>query len=694
MGGQLIPAVAYYRVSTDQQEASIPRQREAVLAYAKVNGYHVLREYQDEGISGDATERRLGFLRMREDAGRGDFQVILCWDKDRFGRFDSIEQGYWVKPLRDVGVRLVTVAQGAIDWNSFGGRIVDAALAESKHEFLRSLSLNTTAGKIRAARGAYFCGGTVPYGFERLLLNERDEPQRRLRRGERTEKPPGWHCVLVPSENLEEIEVVRWLFRSYVERDVSCRTLANELNARGVPGPASSGKRLTRWGRQVLAEMLRNAHYVGDSDWGKSGQGKFSRAIGGEAKPVSGIPKSKLGRPRKQRNTEGLIGSTEAHEGIIDRDLWDQARAKLAARRRDRQFPRSTGYPLAGLVVCGHCGKRMHGCTNRYKNRPGRRDYRRYVCTSFNLNGPSACGYHAIREDRLLPFLVRRLQEDYLAPSKLEQLKAELLAQAATKQQADPATAARLRAKLSGLDEEIRQGARNLLRGGPHTDIVSEALTEVRQKRAQVARELEALERSLATPAGELERVVNDAITVLYQLRDRICGAEPDRLREVLKQMVSSIELYFEEEPKKKKVYHRLVRGVVKLRPQVDVSGIKECQDSTPMPTSTTSTAYLFFQSGMLAVLLRKLLLHSLFEHFFERGRGLVRPLRSRRLFPRSQEAVFTNHPIEPVSDAVVSHEQSFLRLPNRDEPSVPAPSLAPLVLLLEEQENLGIDGG
>ena len=60
----MIPAVAYYRMSTDRQEKSIPAQREAVQAYAKKNGYRIVREYKDEGISGDDTERRAGFRKM------------------------------------------------------------------------------------------------------------------------------------------------------------------------------------------------------------------------------------------------------------------------------------------------------------------------------------------------------------------------------------------------------------------------------------------------------------------------------------------------------------------------------------------------------------------------------------------------------------------------------------------------------
>ena len=45
------------------------------------HGYKILREYLDEAISGDATEKRTGFLAMREAVGSGDFAVILCWDR-------------------------------------------------------------------------------------------------------------------------------------------------------------------------------------------------------------------------------------------------------------------------------------------------------------------------------------------------------------------------------------------------------------------------------------------------------------------------------------------------------------------------------------------------------------------------------------------------------------------------------------
>ena len=75
----------YLRMSTDQQEQSISAQRDELHRYAKRQGYVITDEYIDEAISGDNTQKRAGFLRMRDDAVSGKFSLVLCWDQDRFG---------------------------------------------------------------------------------------------------------------------------------------------------------------------------------------------------------------------------------------------------------------------------------------------------------------------------------------------------------------------------------------------------------------------------------------------------------------------------------------------------------------------------------------------------------------------------------------------------------------------------------
>jgi len=116
--------VLYLRMSDADQTTSIPAQRAELLKHARTRNYRVLREYLDEAISGDATERRTGFLKMREDATSGEFGIVLAWDQDRFGRFDPLDAGYWIYPFRRAGVRLETIAQGQIDWEDLTGQLV------------------------------------------------------------------------------------------------------------------------------------------------------------------------------------------------------------------------------------------------------------------------------------------------------------------------------------------------------------------------------------------------------------------------------------------------------------------------------------------------------------------------------------------------------------------------------------------
>ena len=122
-------------------------QRSEIERYAAANGYHIVRWYQDDGISGDATERRDGFLAFHKAACHGrDFDVVIVWDQDRFGRFDSMEAGYWIHPLRKAGVRLVSVNEGLINWDDFTGRVMYSLKQEGKHPLLRDLSRNVSRG--------------------------------------------------------------------------------------------------------------------------------------------------------------------------------------------------------------------------------------------------------------------------------------------------------------------------------------------------------------------------------------------------------------------------------------------------------------------------------------------------------------------------------------------------------------------
>lgn len=144
------PAVGYIRMSSDKQEASPDQQRDEIVKLAAKHGYTIIRWYEDHAISGVKTLKRKQFLQMIDDVKRiGDFQAILCWDQDRFGRFDSIEAGEWILPLRRAGVELICVVQGRINWDDFAGRMIYQITQEGKNQFLDSLWNNVMRGMLK-----------------------------------------------------------------------------------------------------------------------------------------------------------------------------------------------------------------------------------------------------------------------------------------------------------------------------------------------------------------------------------------------------------------------------------------------------------------------------------------------------------------------------------------------------------------
>jgi len=232
----LTPAVAYIRMSSLRQDASPEQQRQEADKLAVANNCHIIREYTDEGISGD-DPKRPGFLQMLRDATeRRDFAAIICWDQDRFARFDSIKAGRYIDPLREAGVWLITKVQGVVDWNTFTGRMMYSITQEGKHQYLLDLSLNVLRGRILAAKK----GGLIvqpAYGYDRVFYDEAGRFARRAPYGEKFNTPRGWTVILKAAAATEKVETYRWMMETFATSDCSLRWIAKDLNRRRVQGP-------------------------------------------------------------------------------------------------------------------------------------------------------------------------------------------------------------------------------------------------------------------------------------------------------------------------------------------------------------------------------------------------------------------------------------------------------------------------
>lgn len=518
-------AVLYLRMSDERQERSIGDQRTELISYAEKHGYKVLREYVDPAISGDDTGRRLEFLRMREDAARGEFSVVLCWDQDRFGRFDPIEGGHWILPFRNAGVRLETIAQGKIDWNDFAGRMLYMIQQEGKHAYLRDLSRNSIRGQLAKAREGKGSGGPPPYGY-------------RIENGE---------LIVYP----DEAAVVRLAFTEYLKPGSSLRSVVAGLNAQGIP--SSTG---LKWQVACLDRILKNRKYSGCFVWGALTTGRYHGIVNGEI-----VSRKKT---EGEQRSEPIV-FPDKHEPIVDPETFRRVQRKLAERKRDTSPLRGESrYLLTGLLRCKNCGASMAGRT--VKTRAGQ--VRRYSCCGYLFHGKGVCTFNRIDEAPLVETIVRLIEREYLGDKAINRLRKAIQRRRTARTPVAPADLKRLGQRIEVLDKQIEQGAERVF--SAPAGIVPSLYTRLdglRIERDRLQAELQAAEHPKDGSDDQEVQEVEEALDALRTLRKTFKDADPVDLRELLRSVIPRIELRFTSRPKGKRVLSNFADGIVYLRP-------------------------------------------------------------------------------------------------------------------------------
>jgi site-specific DNA recombinase len=525
-------AVAYYRMSTDRQEDSIDRQRSQVAPYADRHGYTITREYKDEGIAGDEEGKRKEFQQLLRDAQGGDFAVILCDDKDRFGRFDSITQGYYVKPLRDAGVRLESVAQGRVDWHSFAGRITDAVLQEAKKLESQANSRRVITRMLVMAKQGKHLGGKPPYAYRleaHALLGKR----------------------LVPGDPAH-VEAVRLIFRLYGEEGYSLDALSKELFERGITNPRGG----PAWDKTTLAQLLRNRKYAGDTTWNTGHDGKYSEYLGGTVQSHDAKT-----RKRAWNDRADWVIVPDTHEPLVSRELYEKVQARLADNKtRTSPLPAKDQYTLTGLVVCGQCGWRMTGTSQGGA---------RYVrCEAYHQYGKHVCHANMMKESRLVDCVIGKLEEALKDPGNRRRLLEEARRQERAEVEEKPTTARGLERQLADLDQKIAAGMERMAL--IDKELLADFVASVRGWKAERDRiEADLRQHCQKAPAAaDVEKTLRAVAGKLGKLRESLQAADPRQVREVLREMVSKVELFFEQRPKRGKTCSVFKKGVIHVRPQ------------------------------------------------------------------------------------------------------------------------------
>jgi site-specific DNA recombinase len=493
-------------MSTDKQETSPQQQREAIENLAETHGYTITAKYQDLGISGDATNKRVGFKQLIADGSAKQFDTVLCWDQDRFGRFDLIEAGRWIEPLRNAGVSLHTVTGGKVDWLSLTGQLGYMASQLGKAQYLRDLSSNVRRGQDRVEKLGKWTRGYAPFGY--------------------TVDDDG---KLIPADS-REVRLLKSIFERYAAGS-SYREVCTWLNAQGC-----KTRRGNDWQQQSVRHTLANIVYRGHLAYGKSSSSKF-------------LPHGTPDGSRKQQSRDDWRVKLGNHEALVTQELFDLCQYRKAENKTMTAPKSKNRFVLTGLLYCGHCGSRLCGTTDTVAP-----NAKRYVCISYQ-NARGTCGRRTVREDVLLPQVVKAIRTEFIEPffgnverEAIKQRMREILLDTQSESERDRKSTEQ---RLAATEAELSQAIDAMV----HTSQDLRHLVEKRVRMIQDERDqlVDKLARDTAPAAEQIARAeerIDAVIGWLDRLEDAVTvGHDPEALARVLREFVERVEVDIERIP-------------------------------------------------------------------------------------------------------------------------------------------------
>ena len=251
-------AAQYLRMSTDVKRYSLANQRTVIAAYARQEGFEVVRTYIDAGRSGLTTARRDGLKALLGDVLAGaPFGTILVVDVSRWGRYqDPDEAAHYEYLCREAGVRVRYCAEPFTDDDSPTSALMKNLKRVMAAEYSRQLSDRCRAGLRRAIMAGARAGGPAPFGFARQVFDSAGVPGAILLRGER--RPRADQQVRIVPGPAEHVATLRRIFAMFVADLLGMSDIARILNDEGV-----SHSRAGPWNAERVRCVLTNELAIG-----------------------------------------------------------------------------------------------------------------------------------------------------------------------------------------------------------------------------------------------------------------------------------------------------------------------------------------------------------------------------------------------------------------------------------------------
>ena len=315
---KLLQVAAYCRVSTDSEDQlnSYKSQVAYYTEFIKGNSdWSLAGIYADEAITGTQVTKREDFQRLINDCMNGDIDMIITKSISRFAR-NTLDTLKYVRMLKEKGIA-VFFEEENINTLTMDGELLLVILSSVAQQEVENISANVKKGlKMKMQRGELV-------GFQGCLGYDYHPEDRTI------------------TVNEEEAEIVRYIFRRYVE-GAGGSVIAKELQNLGYKTKRGS----TTWAETTVIGIIKNEKYKGDILMGKT----FT------LDPISKRRLDNFGE-------EDQFYIREHHEPIISEEVFEKAQEILRRRAKPRRLNTdgkrekfSRKYAFSCMLECGFCG--------------------------------------------------------------------------------------------------------------------------------------------------------------------------------------------------------------------------------------------------------------------------------------------------------------------------------------------------
>jgi DNA invertase Pin-like site-specific DNA recombinase len=248
-------------MSTEHQQYSTENQLDRIKEYAARRGMEIVRVFEDAGKSGLNVRGRESLRRMIDEVEKGlaDFKCILAYDVSRWGRFqDADESGYYEYICKRAGITVHYCAEQFENDGSPTSNIIKSVKRSMAGEYSRELSTKVFQGACRLIQLGFKQGGTAGYGLRRMLVDQAGQPKGVLAVGEHKSLQTDRVVLALGPE--DEVEVVRGVYRAFLDESLAEREIADRLNGRGLKTDLGRP-----WTRGTVHQLLTNEKYLGNN---------------------------------------------------------------------------------------------------------------------------------------------------------------------------------------------------------------------------------------------------------------------------------------------------------------------------------------------------------------------------------------------------------------------------------------------